>query len=189
MENQLVNNDKITVFLEGLISKLNVDAQVERSETEEGVFYRIVGKDAHKVIGYRGEALDAIQSMASLLVDEEEGKRIYVDAENYREKRRDVLTKLANRLAYKAHKTRKRQALEPMNPYERRIIHCALQNSDVAETISEGEGKDRHIVVVPKNEGNKDRVIEETPIAYGKSSFAQKGFAKTRSFGGKKRRF
>ncbi len=189
MENQTTNNERISAFLQGVVEKLNVDARVEQHETADGVYYKIVGKDAHKVIGYRGEALDALQCMASLLVDEEEAKRIYVDAENYREKRKDVLTKLAHRLAIKAHKTKKRQALEPMNPYERRVIHCALQNSDIAETISEGEGKDRHIVVVPKNESAQDRVLEETPIAYGKSNFAQKGFAKTRSFGGKKRRF
>ncbi len=189
MDNQAQINDKITAFLEGVVSKLNLDASVEMEETAEGTYYKIVGKDAHKVIGYRGEALDALQSMASLLVDEEEGKRVYVDAENYRQKRKDVLTKLAHRLAYKAHKTKRRQALEPMNPYERRVIHCALQDSDIAETVSEGEGKDRHIVVVPKNEGNADKAIEDTPISYGKSTFSQKGFAKTRSFGGKKRRF
>ncbi len=188
MENELMRNDKIADFLEGVIEKLGCDVVVEKQEKEDGVFYMLKGKDAHRVIGYRGEALDALQNMASLL-DEDEEKRVYVDAENYREKRKEVLTKLAKRLAFKAHKTRKRQALEPMNPYERRVIHCALQNSDIAETISEGEGKDRHIVVVPKNERTSDSQLENTPIAYGKSDFSQKGFAKTRSFGGKKRRF
>ncbi len=188
MENELLKNDKIAAFLEGIIERLGCDVTVEKEEREDGVFYKLCGKDAHRVIGYRGEALDALQSMASLLEENDE-KRVYVDAENYREKRKDILTKLAKRLAFKAHKTRKRQALEPMNPYERRVIHCALQNSDIAETISEGEGKDRHIVVVPKNEKASDKQIEDTPILYGKSDFSQKGFAKTRSFGGKKRRF
>ncbi len=184
MENN-ENYKKISDFIKDIAEKLNCDIELDVEEKEDGVFFTITGKDSAKLIGYRGECLDALQTMATMLVEDEE-KRIYVDAENYREKRKQTLIALAERLAQKAYKTRRRQSLEPMNPYERRIIHFALAESEYAETVSEGEGKNRHIVIIPKNYVEKEESVE---IKYGKSDFSQKGFGKTRTFGDKKRRF
>ena len=184
---------RVNDFLTEALNKLGISAvTVASEETADGLVFSITGEDAAKAIGYRGEVLDALQYLATSLFDGEEGDlpRIYVDAESYREKRKRVLTKLAERLAYKAYKSGRRQALEPMNPYERRIIHFALQDSEYAETVSEGEGRNRHIVVVPKNQPVKAETDDGSmEIRYGHSDFARKGPGKTRSFGGKRRRF
>lgn len=187
MENNEIYQ-KISDFLKGVATNLNCDVEIEVEEREEGVFFTIVGKDASRLIGHRGESLDALQTMATALAEDNDVKRIYVDAENYRDKRRSTLTKLALRLAEKAHKTGRKQSLEPMNPYERRIIHFALAESEYAETVSEGEGKERHVVIVPKNYTEPVAVSSSIEIQYGKSDFSRTGFGKTRSFG-KKRRF
>lgn len=187
-----VIQQRVAEFLNGTLGNLGLaEFNVSCEETAEGLVFSISGEDAAKAIGYRGETLDAIQYLATSMFDGEDGvPRIYVDAEAYRDKRKKVLTRLAERLAYKAYKTGRKQTLEPMNPYERRIIHFALQDSEYAETVSEGEGRDRHIVVVPKN-SPKTQEKEETgvEIRYGYSDFAKKGPGKTRSFGGKRRRF
>lgn len=176
---------------EALVKLGLTEIAVSSSANDDGIVFNVSGADAAKAIGYRGEVLDALQYLATSLFDgEEDVPRIYVDAEGYREKRRRVLTKLAERLAYKAYKSGRRQALEPMNPYERRIIHFALQDSEYAETISEGEGRNRHIVVVPKNSPISTENEEiSAEIRYGYSDFSKKGPGKTRSFGGKRRRF
>lgn len=191
MDKEMIEK-KVEEFIAGTLENLGLtDYNVSCEENSEGLVFSISGEDAAKAIGYRGETLDAIQYLATSLFDGEDGvPRIYVDAESYRDKRKKILTKLAERLAYKAYKTGKRQALEPMNPYERRIIHFALQDSEYAETVSEGEGRERHIVVVPKNSPKAQETEETgTEIRYGYSDFAKKGPGKTRSFGGKRRRF
>lgn len=182
---------RVSEFLTNAMNNLGfAEVFVSSEDTAEGLVFSIAGDDAAKAIGYRGEVLDALQYLAAALFDGEDGDvpRIYVDAEAYREKRKRILTKLAERLAYKAYKSGRRQALEPMNPYERRIIHFALQDSEYAETVSEGEGRNRHIVVVPKNVPVKAEE-EVCEIRYGQTDFARKGPGKTRSFGGKRRRF
>ena len=116
------------------------------------IVVEISGEDSGTAIGYRGEALDAIQLLTRTYLNQEKlgtGK-VVVDCENYRAKRRETLVALAGRLAEKAYRTRRKVALEPMNPFERRIIHSALIDSEIAETHSEGEDSARHVVIVPK---------------------------------------
>ena len=105
------------------------------------------------VIGKRGDTLDALQYLTSLVVNHETEERIRVilDTENYREKRHNALVSLANRLADKVKRTGKKHTLEPMNPYERRIIHSCLQSNDSVTTFSIDEEPRRRVVIAPKN--------------------------------------
>ena len=101
------------------------------------------------LIGRRGETLDALQYLTSLKVNRgQEGyTRVTLDTENYRAKREEALARLANRMANRAIKTGRKVSLEPMNPYERRILHSALQSNDQVDTHSEGEEPNRHVVI------------------------------------------
>ena len=104
------------------------------------------------VIGRRGQTLDSLQYLLSLVVnkDSDNYTRVVLDTEDYRNKREASLEKLANKLAYKVKKTRKEVVLEPMNPYERRIIHASLQNNKYVSTRSEGEDPNRKVVIYLK---------------------------------------
>ncbi|MDO4519999.1 MAG: RNA-binding cell elongation regulator Jag/EloR, partial [Eubacteriales bacterium] len=107
------------------------------------------GEDMGILIGKRGQTLDSLQYLTSLVVNK--GRSVYVrvklDTEDYRRRRKETLENLARGIAYKVKKTRKQVVLEPMNPYERRIIHSALQGNKFVETVSEGEDPYRHVVV------------------------------------------
>ena len=107
-------------------------------------------------IGYRGEVLDALQYLCSLLLNgKNDGfKRVVIDTENYRAKREKTLQRLALNLEQKVKRTGQPVKLEPMNPYERRIIHTALQNSKHVSTESQGNGSGRHVVISPKLQSN-----------------------------------
>lgn len=104
------------------------------------------------LIGKRGQTLDSLQYLTSLVVNKEQKEyvRVKLDTENYRKRRKETLENLARNIAYKVKKTRKPVSLEPMNPYERRIIHSALQSNKFVETYSEGNEPYRHVVVTPK---------------------------------------
>ena len=131
---------------------MGLSASAKASESDGEIVVEISGEDSGTAIGYRGEALDAIQFLTRTYLNQEKlgtGK-VVVDCENYRAKRRETLVALAGRLAEKAYRTRRKVALEPMNPFERRIIHSALIDSEIAETHSEGEDSARHVVIVPK---------------------------------------
>lgn len=176
--------DETQAFLEGLLEVMRRECDIIKETNEEGdTVYNLVGRDAGDIIGYRGEVLDAIQYLALVATGREEGHRVHIDAEHYRQKRAQTLTRLADRLARKAAETGRPQSLEPMNPYERRVIHTALQDSRFATTASEGEGKFRHVVILPK-EGVKD-----DSVSYGNSDFRRTGPQRTRSFGYNKRKF
>ena len=110
------------------------------------------GEDMGILIGKRGQTLDSLQYLTSLVVNKEQQDyvRVKVDTENYRSRRKDTLENLAKNIAFKVRKTRKPVVLEPMNPYERRIIHSALQGNKYVETYSEGNEPYRHVVVVYK---------------------------------------
>ena len=170
-------------FLFGMAEKMGVDITVDGKVREEEICFYIGGADAKAFIGYKGETLEAVQTVVSqyLNQDKEERVRVIVDADFYRERRRKTLTALAKRLAQQAFDQHREISLEPMNSYERRIIHSALANSTEATTRSDGEGKARHIVIVPLN----------GTMSYGNasSSFRKKGPTKTKSFGYNKRRF
>lgn len=142
----------------------------------------LVGENVSKFIGWHGETLDAIQTLLNIYVNKGKEKyaRIVIDAGHYREERRKVLERKAKINARRAYELRREVPLEPMNSYERKIIHTCLQNSDEVTTRSEGAGKDRHVIIVPK----------DVEITYGESSsFKKNGPTKTKSFGGNKRRF
>lgn len=139
-------------FVGDILDKMDIEATVSVSETEEAVKVEISGENVGLLIGRRGETLDAIQYLTSLVVnkDKDDYKRVIVDVENYRQKREDTLIALAYRMADKVEKYKKSVTLEPMTPYERRIIHSALQERFTIETMSVGEEPNRKVVIKVK---------------------------------------
>lgn len=140
-------------FLLDILGKMNIEAEFEIEEDEESVLIKILGQDIGIIIGRRGETLDSLQYITSLVVNKnrEFYKRVTVDIENYRQKREDTLIKLSERLAEQVVKYKKNVTLEPMNPYERRIIHSTLQNHKYVETYSVGEEPNRKVVIKIKS--------------------------------------
>lgn len=143
---------KVQDFVNGILDKMGLTSRATVADDNGTLNIEITGEDSGTAIGYRGEALDAIQYLVLTYLNQEksEFKKVVVDSENYREKRRETLTALALRLAEKAHRTARKIELEPMNPFERRVIHSALADSEIASTVSEGEESNRHVVIVPK---------------------------------------
>ena len=127
----------------------NITTEVKAEE--ETAEINLTGDDVGFVIGRRGETLDALQYLAGLVANHVDNQyyRITINTGNYREKREETLTKLGKKLAIKAVKTGKNVNLEPMNPYERRIIHTAVQDVNGAISFSEGEDLERHVVIAP----------------------------------------
>ena len=136
-------------FLNGLTGRMGVPVTIALMETPEQLRMQMAGENMSLLIGRRGETLDALQYLTSLTVNRgrEEYLRISIDTENYRAKREEALRKLAVRMAGRAKKSGKRVALEPMNPYERRILHSALQNDPEVTTHSEGEEPYRRVII------------------------------------------
>ena len=145
--------DVAAKFVEEVLEKMGLTFVVELEESETDVKLELTGTETGCVIGYRGEVLDSLQYLASLVANKgKEGyKRIILDTENYREKRVEKLNSLAKNLESKAMRIRKPVKLEPMNSFERRIIHSALQNSENVVTKSEGTSPNRYVVIVPKD--------------------------------------
>ena len=143
---------KVEDFVNGILEKMQLVSRATVTDNNGTLNIEITGEDSGTAIGYRGESLDAIQYLVLTYLNQEKSdiKKVVVDSENYREKRRETLTALALRLAEKAHRTCRKIELEPMNPFERRVIHSALAESEIAETVSEGEDISRHVVIVPK---------------------------------------
>ena len=140
-------------FLMEMTKLMGVDVTIDMGTDAEGnVFGYINGDTLGILIGRRGETLDAVQYLTSLKVNRgREGYiRVTLDTENYRAKREDTLIRLANRMANRALRTGRKVSLEPMNPYERRIIHYALQQTSGVTTHSEGEEPNRHVVITNK---------------------------------------
>ena len=140
-------------FLEELTKLMGVDVTIDMGTDAEGNVYGYINGDTLGIlIGRRGETLDAVQYLTSLKVNRgREGyTRVTLDTENYRAKREDTLIRLANRMANRALRTGRKVSLEPMNPYERRIIHYALQQTEGVTTHSEGEEPNRHVVITNK---------------------------------------
>jgi spoIIIJ-associated protein len=148
--------DDGVAFLTDVFEKMNIDVDIEKTEDDESISLMVTGKDSGIIIGRRGETLDALQYLTSLVVNKNSSKykRVTVDIENYRHKREETLVRLAERLADKVIKYRRNVSLEPMNPYERRIIHSTLQNNDYVETYSVGEDPNRKVVIALK-QGNR----------------------------------
>ena len=127
-----------------------VDVKYNADDNEMNI--DLSGDDMGVLIGKRGQTLDSLQYLVSLVVNKgnEDYIRVKVDTENYRERRNSTLENLAKNMAYKVKRTRRPLHLEPMNPYERRIIHSALQNDKFVTTHSEGEEPYRHVVITLK---------------------------------------
>ena len=144
-----VKGHPVEVFLRDMADKMGIDLKFSVRAGEELVFVDITGKDTGTIIGKRGATLDAVQCLASYVVNKDNGKyiRVILDAENYRSKREKTLVNLANRLAGKVERTRKSVTLEPMNPYERKVIHCTLQSHPRVKTRSEGKDPYRKVVI------------------------------------------
>lgn len=132
--------------------ELPVNITLEYEKDNDCLSVDFAGADMGILIGKRGQTLDSLQYLTSLVVnkDQQDYVRVKLDTENYRSRRKDTLENLAKNIAYKVRKTRKPVVLEPMNPYERRIIHSALQGNKYVETYSEGTEPYRHVVVVYK---------------------------------------
>ncbi len=146
--------DTAKAFLNDVFSAMNmtVVVDVKYDEAEKNMDIDLSGDDMGVLIGKRGQTLDSLQYLVSLVVnkDVEDYVRVKVDTENYRERRKETLENLAKNIAYKVKRTRRSVSLEPMNPYERRIIHSALQNDKYVTTHSEGEEPYRKVVVTLK---------------------------------------
>lgn len=141
-------------FLTDLFQAMNLNAafEIKYDEAERTVDIEISGEEMGILIGKRGQTLDSLQYLVSLVVNKEseEYLKVKVDTENYRERRKETLENLAHNIAAKVKRTRRPVTLEPMNSFERRIIHSALQNDKFVETHSEGDEPYRKIVVTPK---------------------------------------
>ena len=152
MEADPERKEKIETFLTGLLERLEVPAEIKLQVNEAGIYQvELVGKNLGALIGRRGETLDAIQQLTNYAVNRGQSKRIriHIDAENYRAKREESLQRLARKTAGKALKYRRNMMLEPMNAYERHVIHAALQSYNPAiSTYSTGTEPNRRIVVV-----------------------------------------
>ncbi len=141
-------------FLSGVFQAMELPVQITIVYNKEtgSLDIDFAGEDMGILIGKRGQTLDSLQYLTSLVVNKEQKEyvRVKLDTENYRKRRKETLENLARNIAYKVKKTRKPVSLEPMNPYERRIIHSALQSNKFVETYSEGNEPYRHVVVTPK---------------------------------------
>ena len=146
----------ITEFLQKIFAAMDLKVEIIIEKAEDGNTYNVElkGDDMGILIGKRGQTLDSLQYLTSLVVNKNRQGyiRVKLDTEDYRRRRKETLENLARGIAYKVKKTRKAVVLEPMNPYERRIIHSALQGNRYVETTSEGEEPYRHVVVKLKRE-------------------------------------
>ncbi len=139
-------------FLRGMLQKMGLKCQVDCFIDEQCLYMRVSGDNMGVLIGRRGDTLNALQYLTSLVANRGEGpyRRVIVDTENYRVKREETLVRLARRMAEQVKRTGKPMALEPMNPYERRVLHATLQGNASVTTHSEGEEPHRHVVITLK---------------------------------------
>ncbi|MBT9775401.1 KH domain-containing protein [Clostridium sp. MCC353] len=146
-------------FLKDTFAAMGMEVQIDAlyNEGDRELTVNMAGDDMGILIGKRGQTLDSLQYLVSLVVNKEnEGYvRVKLDTENYRERRKETLETLAKNIAYKVKRTKRSVSLEPMNPYERRIIHSALQSDRYVVTRSEGEEPFRHVVISLKRENSK----------------------------------
>jgi len=145
---------RVETFLKGLFERMGVEAEMEVSEADGNVEVALTGRDPGTLIGRRGETLDAIQHLTNYVVNRGGfGRvRVNIDAENYRQRRNETLETLAARTAGKVMKYRKNVTLDPMNAYERHVIHAALQEYENISTYSVGSEPNRRIVVAYSRE-------------------------------------
>ncbi len=139
-------------FLKKVFDAMKLTVNINVAVNGDSVDIDLVGDDMGVLIGKRGQTLDSLQYLVSLVINKKSDKylRVKLDTENYRERRKETLENLAKNIAFKVKRTKRPVSLEPMNPYERRVIHSALQNDRYVTTRSEGDEPFRHVVVVLK---------------------------------------
>ena len=146
--------DNIREFLENVFSAMNMEVTIDIKKAEDDKVYEVElsGKEMGLLIGKRGQTLDSLQYLTNLAVNRnsEDYYKVKIDTEDYRKRRKETLENLAKNIAYKVKRTNRPVSLEPMNPFERRVIHSALQNDRFVTTHSEGEEPYRHVVVTLK---------------------------------------
>lgn len=166
--------DVVKKFLNDMFNAMDMTVEINVSvdEAEETVNIDLSGEEMGLLIGKRGQTLDSLQYLVRLVVNKEFGGylKVKVDTENYRERRKDTLESLAKNISFKVKKTRRSVVLEPMNPYERRIIHSTLQNDKYVATKSEGEEPFRHVVVYLKKQPYENK------RTYGNSRYGKDKF-------------
>ncbi|TCK86788.1 spoIIIJ-associated protein [Natranaerovirga hydrolytica] len=154
VKKKLNYTETVNQFLDNLFKNMNLNVKVDikYDEIDAVMDIELSGANMGVLIGKRGQTLDSLQYLTSLVVNKNAHSfiKVSVDTEDYRKRRKDTLENLAKNIAYKVRKTNKKVSLEPMNPYERRIIHSVLQNDKYVETKSQGEEPYRKVVVVPK---------------------------------------
>ena len=157
--------DRAIHFLNQVFDSMNMEVSITAvyNAEEKEMNINMEGTDMGILIGKRGQTLDSLQYLVSLVVNKKRDDyiRVKLDTENYRERRKETLETLAKNIAYKVKRTKRAVSLEPMNPYERRIIHAALQNDKYVVTRSDGEEPFRHVIISLKKEGKKDRSERE----------------------------
>ena len=146
-------------FLKEMFISMGLIVNIDTTLKEKQLEIKISGDDMGIIIGKRGQTLDSLQYLVSLVVNKSSSDyiRVKLDTENYRERRKETLETLAKNIAYKVKRTKRSVSLEPMNPYERRIIHAALQNDKYVVTRSDGEEPFRHVIISLKRENRRDR--------------------------------
>ena len=147
-----VENHPIEVFLSDITKEMGLELSFNVKANKDLIYVDVSGKDTGTIIGKRGQTLDAIQYLAGLVINKNSDNyiRVVMDAENYRAKRERTLINLANRLAGKVERSERKITLEPMNPYERKVIHSALQNHPKVKTRSEGKDPYRRVIIEKK---------------------------------------
>lgn len=169
-------------FLSDIFKAMNVDVEITAKNDQDGnIMLTLTGDNMGIIIGKRGDTLDSLQYLTSLVVNQKsEGYiKVTIDTENYREKRSDALLALSKRLAEKVTKTGKKFTLEPMNPYERRIIHSSLQDSETVTTYSIGVEPYRKVVIAPKNTKPYKKSRGKAPRKGAKNRASRPAYAPT----------
>lgn len=199
----------VSDFLNGIIQRMNIDCKADVEEKDDAYYVSLSGEDTGVLIGYRGDVLDSLQYLSLLVVNKDNplGKRLVIDGENYRAKRTATLSKLAKKIAFRVAKNRKEEALEPMNPFERRIIHSALHDDRFVTTESHGEEPNRYVVISPKKPSfdkerrpqsrkpnNQNRPSNNSQNAAVSTShtdtraFNRTGYGRMKTYGGEKKK-
>ena len=184
------DGERAVEFLEGLFPLIGEEVHAELKGEDEKIVIELTATSAKNIIGRRGEVIDAVQTLAGAVanIGRKDYKRVVVDCENYREDREETLKRVANKLAAKAVRLGKRVRLEPMNPYERRIIHSALVDNPDVTTKSEGKEPARFVVIIPKNMRTYDKRDRNGRNDRGRGKYGDRsrgGYNKPR-YGGRK---
>lgn len=181
IEKKKSDGERAVEFLDGLFDIIGIPATNELVSEGEKIEINVITTNSHAVIGHRGDILDALQNLAGAVANtgREEYKRVVVDCENYRAEREKTLQGVAAKLAAKAVARAKKVSLEPMNPYERRIIHAALADSTEVTTVSEGKEPNRYVVIVPNN---YDPAKDRTDRRFQRGKGDRRGYGEKKKF-------